>query len=76
VRLQMMLGIAATSDRGFVEQRVMMGAAGLEHIMWQTLVLEGGMGESEYRNQDATGSCAACSRARRSLPRSTRSFYR
>jgi len=53
LRLQMMLGIAATSDRGFVEQRVMMGAAGLEHIMWQTLVLEGDMSESQYRTQDA-----------------------
>jgi hypothetical protein len=41
------------NDRGFVEQRVMMGAAGLEHIMWQTLVLEGGMSERQYRDQDA-----------------------
>jgi hypothetical protein len=48
-----MFGIAAMNDRGFVEQRVVMGAAGLEHIMWQTLVLEGGMSESQYRDQDA-----------------------
>ncbi len=53
LRLQMMRGIAAMNDRGFVEQRVMMGAAGLEHIMWQTLVLEGGMSEREYLHQDA-----------------------
>ena len=53
LRLQLMLGIAAMNDRGFVEQRVVMGAAGLEHLMWQILVLEGGMGESEYRDQDA-----------------------
>jgi hypothetical protein len=53
LRLQLMLGIAAMNDRGFVEQRVMMGAAGLEHIMWQTLVLEGGMSESQYLDQDA-----------------------
>jgi hypothetical protein len=53
LRLQLMFGIAAMNDRGFVEQRVMMGAAGLEHLMWQTLVLEGGMSESEYRDQDA-----------------------
>jgi hypothetical protein len=53
LRLQMMLGIAAMNDRGFVEQRVMMGAAGLEHIMWQTLVLEGGMNESQYLHQHA-----------------------
>ncbi len=48
LRLQLMLGIAATNDQGFVEQRVMMGAAGLEHLMWQTLVLEGGMTKRQY----------------------------
>jgi hypothetical protein len=32
LRLQLMLGIAAMNDRGFVEQRVMMGTAGLEHL--------------------------------------------
>jgi hypothetical protein len=53
LRLQLMFGIAAMNDRGFVEQRVMMGAAGLEHLMWQTLVLEGGMSERQYRDQDA-----------------------
>jgi hypothetical protein len=53
LRLQLMFGIAAMNDRGFVEQRVMMGAAGLEHLMWQTLVLEGGMSERQYHDQDA-----------------------
>jgi hypothetical protein len=53
LRLQLMFGIAAMNDRGFVEQRVMMGAAGLEHLMWQTLVLEGGMSESQYLDQVA-----------------------
>jgi hypothetical protein len=53
LRLQLMFGIAAMNDRGFVEQRVMMGAAGLEHIMWQTLVLKGGMSKRQYRDQDA-----------------------
>jgi hypothetical protein len=53
LRLQLMFGIAAMNDRGFAEQRVMMGAAGLEHIMWQTLVLDGGMSESQYREKDA-----------------------
>jgi hypothetical protein len=48
-----MLGIAAMDDRGFVEQRVMMGAAGLEHIMWQTLVLDGAMSEGQYKDQHA-----------------------
>jgi hypothetical protein len=49
LRLQLMFGISAVNDRGFVEQRIMMGTAGLEHIMWQTLVLDGGMTEREYR---------------------------
>jgi hypothetical protein len=53
LRLQLMFGIAAINDRGFVEQRIMMGAAGLEHLMWQTLVLEGGMSERQYRGQEA-----------------------
>jgi hypothetical protein len=53
LRLQMMCGIAAMNDRGFVEQRVMMAAAGLEHVMWQTLVRDGGMGEDEYRDRPA-----------------------
>jgi hypothetical protein len=53
LRLQLMFGIAAMNDRGFVEQRVMMGAAGLEHIMWQILVLEGGMSQRQYRDLDA-----------------------
>ena len=48
LRLQMMLGISAINDRGFVEQRVMMGAAGLEHIMWQIMVLGGRMSEDQY----------------------------
>jgi len=53
LRLQLMFGIAAMNDRGFVEQWVMMSAAGLEHLMWQTLALECGMGERQYRDQDA-----------------------
>jgi hypothetical protein len=52
LRLQMMLGISAINARGFVEQRVMMGAAGLEHIMWQILVLGGRMTEDQYRRRD------------------------
>lgn len=46
-----MFGIAAMNDRGFVEQRVMMSVAGLERIMWQTLVPEGGMSERQYLDQ-------------------------
>jgi hypothetical protein len=53
LRLQMILGIAATNDRGFVEQRVMMGAAGLEHVMWQALVHGGRITEDQYRRRAA-----------------------
>jgi hypothetical protein len=51
MRLQMMLAIEAINDRGFTEQRVMMGAAGLEHLMWQTLVLGGQMTENQYKGK-------------------------
>ncbi|NEA72612.1 hypothetical protein C8250_015265 [Streptomyces sp. So13.3] len=48
LRLQMMFAITSTNDRGFVEQRVTMGAAGLEHIMWQTLVLGQQITKDQY----------------------------
>lgn len=48
LRFQMMLAIIAISDKGFVEQRITSGAAGLEHIAWQDLVLSGRMTEDEY----------------------------
>jgi hypothetical protein len=48
LRLQMMFAIIGVSDRGFVEQRVMNCAAGLEHLMWQILVLGGLLTEDQY----------------------------
>ena len=36
------VGDMAVGDRGFVEQRVMNCAAGLEHLMWQILVVGAG----------------------------------
>ncbi len=48
LRLQMVLAIMATSSQGFVEQRIMSGAAGLEHIVWQTLVLGGRMTKEQF----------------------------
>ena len=51
LRLQMMFAIMAVSDRGFVEQRVMNCAAGLEHLMWQVLVLGGLLTEDQYRSR-------------------------
>src|SRR6266568_4105043 len=38
---------------GFAEQRVMTGAAGLEHIMWQTLVSSSTLTEDQYRSMAA-----------------------
>ncbi len=50
---QMMFAIISASDKGFVEQRVMTGAAGLEHIMWQTLVSSSTLTEDQYRSMAA-----------------------
>ncbi|MFB9372308.1 hypothetical protein [Kitasatospora albolonga] len=51
LRLQMMFAITATVDRGFVEQRITSAAAGLEHIMWQNLVLSGKLTKQEYESR-------------------------
>ncbi len=51
LRLQMQYAIAATVDRGFVEQRIMSGAAGLEHMTWQELVLGGRLTETEFTSR-------------------------
>ncbi|MBM9510460.1 hypothetical protein [Actinacidiphila acididurans] len=51
--LQISYAIAATHDTGFVEQRVMIGAAGLEHVMWERLVLNGQLSESQYHRRSA-----------------------
>jgi hypothetical protein len=49
LRLQFMFAIVAAADRGFVEQRIMAGGTGLEHIMWQLLVLDGPLEPDDYR---------------------------
>ncbi|MFD7632287.1 hypothetical protein [Streptomyces sp. NPDC059873] len=53
LRLQLNYAISATHDAGFVEQRVMIGAAGLEHVMWERLVLSGRMSRSQYKGRPA-----------------------
>ncbi|MEU9034625.1 hypothetical protein AB0D45_06880 [Streptomyces sp. NPDC048352] len=50
LRLQISYAITAIRDQGFVEQRVMIGAAGLEHAMWQRLCLSGTLTRAEYKN--------------------------
>lgn len=52
LRLQMMLAIEATNDRGFLEQRIMTAATGLEHVMWQALVRGGVVTEDQYLGYD------------------------
>ncbi|MFF1651028.1 hypothetical protein [Streptomyces sp. NPDC058240] len=51
LRLQRQYAITAIADRGFVEQRITGGAAGLEHVMWQELVLSGRLTEAEYTSR-------------------------
>ena len=53
VRTQMMLAIAATGDKGFVEQRIMIGFSGLEHVMWQNLVLNGSVAKNDFKKAHA-----------------------
>ncbi|GLF95562.1 hypothetical protein [Streptomyces yaizuensis] len=50
LRLQIQYAITAIVDRGFVEQRIMSGAAGLEHVMWQELVLNSRLTEAEFKS--------------------------
>ncbi|MET9734107.1 hypothetical protein ABZZ79_26705 [Streptomyces sp. NPDC006458] len=51
LRLQMQYAITAIADRGFVEQKIMSGAAGLEHVMWQEFVLTGRLTEAEFTSR-------------------------
>ncbi|MER6389753.1 hypothetical protein ABT236_14895 [Streptomyces sp. NPDC001523] len=48
--LQLGYAITAIRDQGFVEQRVMIGAAGLEHAMWERLHLRGVLTRAQYKN--------------------------
>ncbi len=51
LRLQMMMAMMAMSYDGFVEQRIMSGAAGLEHVLWQALVLGGRMNAKQFNGR-------------------------
>ncbi|MGW9369282.1 hypothetical protein ACWGVR_04590 [Streptomyces xanthophaeus] len=48
VNRQLTYAVAATRDEGFVEQRIMLGAAGLENTLWQRFVLSGDMTSAQY----------------------------
>jgi hypothetical protein len=51
--MQIKYAITAIYDRGFMEQRVTIGAAGLEHLMWQTLVLTDRLTKPECKSTHA-----------------------
>jgi hypothetical protein len=61
--MQMVLAISATSAPGFIEQRIMVGFSGLEHLMWQNLVLAGKRTEDGYTRGPPT--CSAMCSGRR-----------
>ena len=50
--MQMVLAITATYTPGFVEPRITLGFSGLEHMMWQNLVLSGLMPEADYEKKN------------------------
>lgn len=51
--MQMVLAISAISTPGFIEQRIMVGFSGIEHVMWQNLVLVGLRTERDYKREEA-----------------------
>lgn len=51
--MQMVLAISAISTPGFIEQRIMVGFSGIEHVMWQNLVLAGLRTERDYKREEA-----------------------
>lgn len=53
LRFQMMYAISSMRSRDFVEPRIIMGTAGLEHIVWQSLVLSGVMTKQQYAGSHA-----------------------
>ncbi|UCA51103.1 hypothetical protein LEL86_18275 [Streptomyces sp. WA6-1-16] len=53
VNRQLTYAVSVTRDEGFVEQRIMVGAAGLEHTLWQRFVLSGDMTPAQYNSLPA-----------------------
>lgn len=51
LRLQLEFAISAIKDEGFVEQRITIGNAGLEHLLWQELVLTDRMSKNQYEGR-------------------------
>jgi hypothetical protein len=53
LRFQMLSAIAAMGDHGYADQRVMIGAAGLENLTWQTLVINGPLDKHQHNKKSA-----------------------
>lgn len=51
--MQMVLAITAVGARGYLEHRIMVGFSGIEHLMWQNLVLTGLHTEQDYKKAEA-----------------------
>jgi hypothetical protein len=52
-RFRLMFGTAAVSERGFMEQRILMGGITLEHILWQQFRLVRGFTKQQYKDKPA-----------------------
>ncbi|MCX5064660.1 hypothetical protein OOJ91_02095 [Micromonospora lupini] len=52
LRFQLMFAISSTIPSGFVEQRIMVGFAGIEHFTWHRLVVDGHLSKSAYQKLD------------------------
>jgi hypothetical protein len=51
--MQMVLAITAVGAPGFIEHRIMVGFSGIEHLLWQQLVLTGVLTDDAYRQAEA-----------------------
>lgn len=51
--MQMVLAITAVDAPGFIEHRIMVGFSGIEHLLWQQLVLTGVLTDDAYRQAEA-----------------------
>jgi hypothetical protein len=54
--MQMVLAISTVSTSGFIKQRIMAGFPGIEHVIWQNLVL------ASRRTEDGQRLCASSGR--------------
>ena len=55
--MQMVLAITAVGAPGFIEHRIMVGFSGIEHLLWQQLVLTGVLTEMPTGRRRLLTSC-------------------